>query len=368
MNNSIIFETDYIKILEKIEKIQAVEYGLTRNYINGAVTYLSPYISRGVISTKQVYASCLELGFKPESMEKLIQELAWRDYWQLIWMEKGNAIDSDLKNKQEGVENNSISEAFLNCSTGILAIDRALENFYETGYLHNHVRMYIASMSTNIAKSHWHKPAQWMYYHLLDGDWASNALSWQWVCGANSGKLYFANQENIDKHCRTQQWKSYLDLPYDELSKIPVPTELRTLVELDLKTGLPTPPQVNLNRELPTFMYTWYNLDPKWRIETKGNRILILEPSHFQKYPISPKSMQFMLDLAKNIPDIQVFVGEFADFCQTFNSENMYFKEHPTNMHFAGIQDDRDWMTSVKGYHASFFTFWKKARKELIFS
>ena len=55
--------------------------------------------------------------------------------------------------------------------------------------------MYIASIVCNIAKSHWKLPTKWFYYYLLDGDLASNNLSWQWVCGANSSKKYYANQE-----------------------------------------------------------------------------------------------------------------------------------------------------------------------------
>jgi deoxyribodipyrimidine photo-lyase len=64
--------------------------------------------------------------------------------------------------------------------------------------------MYIASLACNVAQSQWRIPAKWMYYHLLDADWASNALSWQWVAGTNSNKKYFANQNNINKYCFTK--------------------------------------------------------------------------------------------------------------------------------------------------------------------
>jgi deoxyribodipyrimidine photo-lyase len=359
------FETEYSKILEKINEIDPFEYGESRNYINGAVTYLSPYISRGVISTHQIYQACIQKNIAPVSIDKFIQELAWRDYWQQTWTEKQSKIDSDFKNKQTDVENYLISDAFLNCTTGILAIDEALKGFYENGYLHNHLRMYIASMSTNIAKSHWCTPAKWMYYHLLDADWASNALSWQWVCGANSKKKYYANQENIDKYCKTNQWNSYLDLPYEALPNMEIPNELQTLSPFELKTILPKQQSLHFNNNLPTFLYTWYNLDPLWRQEMKGNRILILEPSHFEKYPISDKSVDFMMALANNIPGIQVYTGEFQEFFMDFEPDNIYFKEHPTNVHFQGVKDERDWLTSVKGYYPSFFSFWKKARKEL---
>ena len=71
----------------------------------------------------------------------------WRDYWQQIWIAKENEINFDLKNKQLKVSNTSISKSILEANTGIKAIDTAITNFYNNGYLHNHLRMYIASLA-----------------------------------------------------------------------------------------------------------------------------------------------------------------------------------------------------------------------------
>jgi len=200
-----IFPTFYDEILQRVRRIDPVKYSSTRNYINGSVTYLSPYISRGVISTKFILSEVLNRGYKPVQIEKFIQELAWRDYWQQLWIAKGDSINKDLKNKQTPVSNNSISKVIVEGKTNIIAVDKAIKQFYKTGYLHNHLRMYIASIACNVANSHWKVPAKWMYYHLRDADWASNALSWQWVAGANSNKKYIANQDNINKYCLTNQ-------------------------------------------------------------------------------------------------------------------------------------------------------------------
>ena len=70
-----------------------------------------------------------------------------------------------------------------------------------------------------------------------------------------------------------------------------------------------------------------------------------------------------MLSLAKNIKSINIFVGEFHEL-KIINAE-VYFKEHPLNYNYKGIEDSRDWMSSVKGYYPSFFNFWKKVKKEL---
>jgi deoxyribodipyrimidine photo-lyase len=67
-----------------MDRIDPILYGKTRNFIDGAVTYLSPYVSRGVISTKFVLENILNRGYHPNGIEKFVQELAWRDYWQQV--------------------------------------------------------------------------------------------------------------------------------------------------------------------------------------------------------------------------------------------------------------------------------------------
>ena len=219
------FPTTYAEILQRIRQVQPIKYGKTRNFLNGAVTYLSPYISRGVISTKQVFEYVQhEMPYSLSSMEKFIQELAWRDYWQQVWKAKGDLINEDLKNTQEPVLNTGISTAVVSANTGIEAIDKGIQKLYNSGYMHNHLRMYTAAICCNMAYSHWKAPARWMYYHLLDGDWASNALSWQWVAGANSNKKYYANQGNINRYCFTDQQGTFLDVEYSAIFQSTCPS------------------------------------------------------------------------------------------------------------------------------------------------
>ena len=94
------FPTDYNEIIERMEAVDPQVYARTRNYVDGAVSYLSPYISRGVLSTRQVYLSLRARGFDLNSAEKFISELAWRDYWQQVWIARGDEIDRDLLHAQ----------------------------------------------------------------------------------------------------------------------------------------------------------------------------------------------------------------------------------------------------------------------------
>ncbi|QXD24587.1 deoxyribodipyrimidine photolyase [Opitutia bacterium ISCC 51] len=358
-----IFPTQYNEVLNRIEQVDPIAYGRSRNFVDGAVTYLSPYISRGVISTKQVLHSVLGRGYNPEKIKKFIQELAWRDYWQQVWIHKGSAIEKDLLHPQPGFDNHQLAISIIRAETGIHAIDTAIETFYETGYLHNHVRMYVAAMACNLGRSHWRAPARWMYHHLLDGDWASNALSWQWVAGSNSRKQYIANQENINRYCHSQQRGTFLDKPYSRLLTDPKPEALVPLADPELTTKLPKTTPSEIDAELPTLIYNYYNLDPRWHVEMKANRVLLLEPEVFSKYPVSEPCIRFVLELAKNIPGIQIFTGSFAALQSHLGGTEVRFKEHPLNQ-FQGTEEPREWMFETTGYFRSFFAFWKRCERE----
>ena len=366
MLDSILLEmkTNFNDILKKIDLIKPIQYSKNRNFIDGSVSKLSPYISRGVISTRYVYDKLMKKGYDFLKIEKFIQELCWRDYWQLIWNKNGTQINEDLKSKQKNVSNYSLPNSINNASTGILSIDNAINTLYETGYMHNHLRMYVASISCNIAQCHWKNPAKWMYYHLLDADWGSNALSWQWVSGSNSNRKYYANQDNINKYCYTKQKKTFSDVDYSKFESMEIPDILIKTVDLQLKTILPKNLNLNLNLNLPTLIYNFYNLDPLWRQNEKYNRIFLLEPSVFEKYPVSKKSIDFAIDISKNIDNIQLYVGSFAQLVEHYNLDKVIFKQHPLNRNYKGIEDQRDWMFFSDDIK-SFFNYWKKCKKEL---
>ena len=358
-----VFSTNYKDILEKIDRINPVEYGMSRNYLTGAVTNLSPYISRGVISTRQLLDVILQKGYSITESQKFIQELAWREYFQRVWQHLEDDIFTDIKNNKTGIKNRLVPDAIVNANTGIEAIDKGIKDLYLSGYMHNHLRMYVAGITCNIARSYWDLPSRWMYYHLLDGDIASNICSWQWVAGSFSKKQYVANQENINKYTGSTQCNTFLDKSYNELPPVDIPKALTSLTNLELKTNLPVKKSISFNPQLPTLIYTTYNLDPEWRKDMKANRILLLEPSHFKQFPISDKVFKFILQLANNIEGIQVFTGELNEIPGLNLSPAVYSKEHPAYKHIPGIKDERDWLfPEINGYFDSFFKYWKKCQ------
>jgi deoxyribodipyrimidine photo-lyase len=354
------FTTQYEAIIKKVKDYDPLEYSASRNYIDGHVSYLSPYISRGVISTRMVMNQILSRNYPWYKIEKFIQELSWRDYWQNCWLHIEN-IDEDIKQNQTEVYNFSIPKSVRFGRTGISAIDKGISDLKDDGYMHNHLRMYVASLCCNFGHSHWLAPAKWMFYHLYDGDWASNALSWQWVAGSNSGKKYVFNQENVNRYCHTDQHNTYLDIPYDTIENIDTPNKLEEIDELGLKTNLPDWKEPTL-RKKKINLFTYYNLDPTWNQSDDSDNLLILEPNLFKKYPISDNVLNFTIELSKNIPNIKYYCGNFKDLQLKYPKREFHFKEHPTNNHFTGVKYDRDWMFNVHRYYSSFFSYWKKCK------
>lgn len=360
-----LFPTSYDLIIERINAVNPIKYAKTRNFLNGDVTYLSAYISRGVISVAQIKEAVLQKGYKPYEIEKFLQELAWREYYQRVWQVKKEELFTDLKQTQSDFLHYQIPTAIVNASTGIKVIDDQINAFYSTGYLHNHIRMYVAAIVCNNAKSHWLTPARWMYYHLLDGDLASNSCSWQWVAGSFSSKKYYCNQENINKYTGTNQAQTFLDNSYEHIATMPVPNALEAITTIDIKTNLPQTEVPLLDISKPTLLYNSYNLDPAWRTTDNVNRVLLLEPSHFNKYPVSEKVLDFIVALSKNIDGIIVYVGEVDALIKQYEgltiSNAFISKEHPAFEYYPGIKDKRDWMfPNTEGYYPSFFGFWKK--------
>ena len=355
------FPTPLEAVLARIDAFDPAHYARSRNFLNGGVSFLSPYLSRGFITVPQVVDRLKERGIGMEQAEKFIQELAWREFYTRTWFQKGDGIFTDIRHPQEGVFNSGIPAAVLEAETGIRSLDTFLATFPQRGYLHNHLRMYLATITRNMGKYHWSEPAAWLYYHLLDGDLASNALSWQWCAGTFSNKLYYVNQENVNKYTGSKQQGTFLDFSYEELPFRGVPEELRESAKADLVFTPPVTKALEIQEDLPTFVYTHYTLDPTFHIGEEGNRILVLEPSHFAKHPMSPRTIEFILSLAENIPGIQIYYGEYSDL-----RVRGIFRDHPLNVHFQGVREAHPTMApGLVGEFNSFFSYWNKLSKKL---
>lgn len=176
-------------------------YDRTRNYLDGDVTRLSPYIRHGVIHL----AELRDYAQKNGAPDKFINELGWRDYYQRAYARWGRRIWDDLEPYKTGFNASDYADVLpddiVAAETGT-CMDIFIRDLYATGYLHNHARMWLAAYVVHWRRIKWQAGARWFLQHLLDGDPASNNLSWQWVASTFSHKPYFFNADNVRKFGR----------------------------------------------------------------------------------------------------------------------------------------------------------------------
>lgn len=213
------FEPTDTALQARMSGIDIAAYGKTRNHLNGRVTRLSPYITHGLISIPALFERLPDLKLS----DKLAFEFGWREFFHHVWSREGESILKDMRPALPGVHYaGQLPDDIREGRTGIVAIDRAVHELYTTGYLHNHARMWIASYVVHLRKVHWRAGADWMFSHLLDGDLASNHLSWQWVAATFSSKPYLFNAENVARYAPTD-WHcagSAIDTSYEALERI----------------------------------------------------------------------------------------------------------------------------------------------------
>jgi deoxyribodipyrimidine photo-lyase len=209
--------------LERVSAVRPGEYALSRNAIEGAVTGLSPYITHGLLNLPEVLAG-VTAKHSLDMQHKFVFELGWREYFRHVWAFRGEEIFESLR---EGLLPQTSYSALLpadvrQAATGVPVIDMAVRTLYATGYLHNHARMWLASYILHVRKVNWRIAADWLYGHLLDGDLASNHLSWQWVAGTGSSKPYLFNADNVARYAPAS-WHSpgsVIDQSYEALDRI----------------------------------------------------------------------------------------------------------------------------------------------------
>ena len=218
-----LFEPSSQAAQARLAAVRPNEYARTRNSLNGAVSRLSPYLTHGFLSLADAFDG-VDARHPLDAQHKFVFELGWRAYFRHVWSHLGDGINKSLRPglMPDDAYRKEMPADVLEARTGIPAIDQAVRELYTVGYVHNHARMWLASYLVHLRKVHWYTGAQWMLGHLLDGDVASNHLSWQWVAGTGSSKPYLFNAENVAKFAPAS-WHSpgtVLDTSYETMDKL----------------------------------------------------------------------------------------------------------------------------------------------------
>jgi hypothetical protein len=177
-------------------------YERDRNYVkpgHSSVSKLSPAIRHRLITEQEVMSAVLRI-HPFGRVEKYIQEVYWRRYWK-SWLALRPEVWSDFLGELANLPKNATAQRVENSQSGNSVIDHFAAELVSTGYLHNHSRMWFAAWWVHAARLPWQLGAAFFYRHLLDGDPASNTLSWRWVAGLQTaGKTYLARRSNLEKY------------------------------------------------------------------------------------------------------------------------------------------------------------------------
>ncbi len=205
-----IFEASRAKALNQLNKFvdnNLAEYSKLRNFDFGPekrsnVSCLSPYITHGIINEKEVIQKALSK-FSFSKNEKFIQEVLWRTYWK-GWLELRPNVWTDylaeLNQIKNEFQNNQEYLSAIDGKTDIECFNAWVNELKDNNYLHNHTRMWFASIWIFTLELPWQLGAEFFMQHLFDGDAASNTLGWRWVAGIQTqGKHYLASEWNIKK-------------------------------------------------------------------------------------------------------------------------------------------------------------------------
>ena len=204
-----------LEVLENYVEKDINNYNSKRNFDFGPsnrenVSCLSPYITHRLITEYEVTKKVLSK-HPHQKVEKYIQEIFWRVYWK-GWLELRPKVWSDFIEDLKTIEENENYQKAINAQTNIECFNEWVHELKENNYLHNHTRMWFASIWIFTLNLPWQKGAEFFMRHLFDGDAASNTLSWRWVAGLQTkGKHYVAQAWNISKFTNNKYQKVELN-------------------------------------------------------------------------------------------------------------------------------------------------------------
>jgi deoxyribodipyrimidine photo-lyase len=305
--------------LARVAAIDIAAYERTRNRLDGAVTHLSPYLTHGVLTVPEVIASLQARGAQPR--DKIVFELAWREYWQHVWRHLGDGIFRSTRAEPARPDcyDVALPADVIEARSGVPAIDAAVRALYAGGYVHNHARLWLASYLVHVRKVRWQAGAAWLHGHLLDGDLASNSLSWQWVAGTFASKPYLFNDENVARYAPDlARAGTAIDCSYAELECLAQDTAARGPEPDAPSRGIAAPPLATTPplpcAPLPPLAQQRVALVHPWMLGARPEcdvALGVLHVPYHRRFAWSARRWEFVLALMRPRVDA-IWVGDLS--------------------------------------------------------
>lgn len=301
---------------EAIRRLSSLDidgYNRNREFINGAVSGLSPYLRYGCLTLKEVLDSVrLRFGVKAE---KLIQALAWRDYWRRVWYDAGDKIFSDMEESKVPLGDKLMPDYIRQGITGLPCMDAIVRDLMLTGYVHGNARKWFAAYIVHWLKVDWREAADWFESYLIDGDKGSNHLSWQWVASRNSSRPFYFNKEELarftgEKYCSTCK----INCPFDAEKEV---LERKLFGD---KTSTPAktyPPRlfpitaVSTHKSVAIFVHDEMLSPANPLLHNPMPQYFVFDDRLHGKWPL--KRLQFVADCLSEMRDVEVWRGNVGE-------------------------------------------------------
>ena len=351
-----------LKQLDAFINSELANYSFKRNFDLGPkdksnVSCLSPYISHRLITEYEVAKTVLAK-FPYQKVEKYIQEIFWRVYWK-GWLELRPQVWTDFIEDLKGLKEDDNYKKAINGETQIECFNDWVKELKENNYLHNHTRMWFASIWIFTLNLPWQKGAEFFMKHLFDGDAASNTLSWRWVAGLQTkGKHYVAQSWNISKFTNNK----YKNV---KLNENPLPLTDKREYKLNPLNFIT---EDNSNENLLLFENE-LNLENK-NLKKYKNIYLVLLSNDARRIKLGQKVLDYkseiINDQKKRFEDLQIIdevkfktltheIKSFDVFHpsigENFSYLNTIRKKQDLELNFVLNEEDRfSWQFSNKGY------------------
>ena len=316
-----IFEASRAKAVDQLNNFieqNLTDYSKLRNFDFGPdnrsnISCLSPYITHGIINELEVIDKSLKK-FSFTKNEKFIQEVLWRVYWK-GWLELRPNVWSDYLNELGKIKNEfKNNQNYLDAIEGKTNVDcfnQWVIELKEKNYLHNHTRMWFASIWIFTLELPWQLGAEFFMQHLYDGDAASNTLGWRWVAGVQTqGKHYLASEWNINKFTNNR----FKNIKLSENAKPISSDKIYSVTNKSFKNS-----EISEDKTLLIFENNMTFEFSDFR-EHKFKKILLVSNNTNRTIKLSEKVLKFKANL---LEDQKIRLEEKSINCETININDL---------------------------------------------
>lgn len=318
--------------LTRLSAIEAEAYASSRNHLSGAVTRLSPYLRHGCITLPEALTHVTQRFGK--RARKLVSELGYRDYFRQVWYRFGEQIHEAMEAPKVALGEKPMPDFIRQGLTGLVCMDDIVQTLQQQGYVHNHARLWFAAYVIHWLKVDWREVADWFELQLLDGDLASNHLSWQWVASSFSSKPYFFNKDNIVQFggqawCAGCHVRCPFDHRYEDLQRRLFDTPPAETLAPPALTPLPHSALEEDKRHPPSLVWLHDEmLSPDHALlENKHPAVFVFDPARYAHWPL--KRLQFMADSLAEIPEAILWVGNTKQVLSSLSQGQILSQQTP---------------------------------------